>query len=504
VRITNKKLIVICLAVVTACGSKEAPQSTVDHQQPVSHAAPYAIGSSTFFIHDSSRPFDSVAGVDSGIRTLITEIWYPVDHDQLEGKWKPYRQANYGDYVFGNRDMHRLMMTKTTFFHLTTDTVRDGVTEEQIDAAIEELFLRERQSYVDAPVAQSVATFPVVVMSHGDAGSRYNMESVCEFLAAHGYVVIAPEHTGNSPYSMTGSDPTLDEHGGDPEFRALMADVLPLLNEHGAYGSEDNYGQSYTPLSSGRDSAQFLVDLDNSLLQRLNDLRATLDELDKMNTDGRFAGRLELDRIGLTGRSFGGATTLMGLSMEQRFTAGVSVVPPGFTDTRSALPPELLIPTGRESVLLGAEGPFPLTTIAKPTLLLSGGEDQLIIGLAANMAKSGGGPEPTADNPHPTVRQAYENADVPVVWGLLADSNHSTFGVSGGYWWPQLKPDTQQRYFEPDSSFTLIAPARAHKMQQEKSLAFFDLTIRQDQSAKQRLMDQSYQSGGLTLEFRNF
>ena len=55
-----------------------------------------------------------------------------------------------------------------------------------------------------------------------------------------------------------------------------FADVLDLLNEHGAYGPDDNYGQSYTPLSEGRGNVEFLQYLDQSLLQRLNDLRAAL------------------------------------------------------------------------------------------------------------------------------------------------------------------------------------------------------------------------------------
>jgi hypothetical protein len=87
---------------------------------------------------------------------------------------------------------------------------------------------------------------------------------------------------------------------------------------------------------------------------------------------------------------------------------------------------------------------------------------------------------------------------------LLENSNHSTFGVSAGYWWPNLKPDTQLRTFNPSESFTLIAPAVAHKMQQEMALAFFDVTIRQEQSALADILDQRYQHQGLTLEARNF
>jgi hypothetical protein len=41
-------------------------------------------------------------------------------------------------------------------------------------------------------------------------------------------------------------------------------------------------------------------------------------------------------------------------------------------------------------------------------------------------------------------------------------------------------------------------------MQKEKALAFFDLTIRQDSSARGDLLNQDYRSQGLILEARNF
>ena len=293
----------------------------------------------------------------------------------------------------------------------------------------------------------------------------------------------------------------------DPEFREVMAGVMPHLSELGTYGDEEHYGQSYTPLAEGRGSLEFLQDLDRSLLQRLNDLRAALRELDRMNESG-FAGAgpgaLDLDRIGLMGRSFGGATTLVGLAMEPRFTAGFAVVPPGWSDPRPALPPEALASPGQESVLFAAEGPFPLTAVVKPTVLLSGAEDALIIGLAAQVAASTGGDAPTAGNPHPLLRESFESTDAPVAWGLLADSNHATFGVSGGYWWPELKPNTQARTFDPDTEFELIEAYLAHEMQSELAIDFFDLTIRGDESALSRLGNNRYEADGLTLELRNF
>lgn len=490
------------LLAILACGCApdNPPQQSMDSAKQKKFDRPYAVGSATRFIHDASRTYDSVGGADVGIRTLITEIWYPVEHE-IVTEPSEYRRATYGDYVFGNRDMHRVMMTQTTFFHLTPDTVREGVSQDQIDSAIDVLFSRKRNSYADAPLADSELKFPVVVMSHGDAGSRYNMETVCEYLAAHGYVVIAPEHTGNSPYSMTGSDPALAQGS---EFRAQMADVMKLLDEHGAYGSQQGFGQSYTPLSEGVSAVEFVTQLDRSLLQRMNDLRATLRELDAMNAEGLFAGRLDLRRIGLMGRSFGGTSVVVGLNLEDRFTAGMSVVPPGWTDPRANVPAEMLAAAGQESVLLSRDGPFAALTFSKPTLLLSGAEDNLIIGMGAAIAKSDGTSLPSPNNPHPRLRDAYEQSKAPVVWGLLADSNHGSLGVSGDYWWPGLKPDMQNRYFHPEERFKRVAPSTAHQIQQELALAFFDLTIRQDESAKRRLLSNPYADQGLTLESRNF
>jgi dienelactone hydrolase len=340
-------------------------------------------------------------------------------------------------------------------------------------------------------------------MSHGDAGSRYNMETVCEYLAANGYVVIAPEHTGNSPFSMIGRDPALALDGGDPDFRARMSGVLGLLGEHGEYGDVSHFGQSYSPLGGSGITPQGLAALDQSLVERVNDLRATLDKLAQLNQRGFFAGALNLESIGLMGRSFGGATTLAGLALEGRFTAGLAVVPPSLPDIRAALPAELLAPPESESALLASEGPYALGEINKPTLLLSGAEDALIIGLAASMAASAGAPAPSPENPHPFLRAAFEQSTAPVVWGLLADSNHASFGVAGPWWWPRLKPDQFPRYFDPAEQYTLVDAQLAHRIQRELALAFFDWSIRGDEGALAHLAENPWEKQGFALESRN-
>jgi dienelactone hydrolase len=486
-------LVVVFALMLSACQTASNDQSVEGLVVPTDQKLPYAVGSQTRFIHDSSRPYDSVGGVDVGIRSLITEIWYPVEHQQIKGG--EYQQATYGDYVFGDRQVHRLMMTQTTFFHLTPETVRPDVDQRDIDAAIEELFNRKRKSFIDAPLATDKKTYPVLVMTHGDAGSRYNMESACEYLAAHGYIVIAPEHTGNSPFSMTGRDPEID---------GILSEVKPFLNNDGTYGSVEKYGQTYTPLVSDRAGPQAMVKLDNSLLQRVGDLRATLAELDRMNSQGAFKGRLDLDGIGVFGRSFGGTTTLAALSLEPRFSSGAAVVPLVMPDVRTLLPAQFRKAVGAESVMLNATGTASIHQINKPTFLLSGAEDSLIIGVGKTLSESFKSEAPTPENPLPALRKSYLESKAPVIWGLLENSNHGSFGVSAPYWWPDLKPKAQDRFFAPHEPFDLVDAAIAHDVQRQKLLHFFNVTIKKEIDQIDALMRNQFEGSGLIFESRNF
>ncbi|WP_307874553.1 alpha/beta hydrolase family protein [Frankia nepalensis] len=56
--------------------------------------------------------------------------------------------------------------------------------------------LRSRVAVADAP--PEAGPFPLVVFSHGSAGSRVQFASLAEALASHGYVVAAPDHVGDT------------------------------------------------------------------------------------------------------------------------------------------------------------------------------------------------------------------------------------------------------------------------------------------------------------------
>ncbi len=103
--------------------------------------------------------------------------------------------------------------------------------------------------------------FPLVVYSHGSGGLRYIASYYTEAIASYGYIVAAPDHTGN-----TAVDRLL---GTEAEF-------------------------------------------DETALNRPNDVEAAIDAmLDPTNTDtASFVASVDPESIAVTGHSFGGFTSL--------------------------------------------------------------------------------------------------------------------------------------------------------------------------------------------------
>ncbi|MBM3884187.1 MAG: hypothetical protein FJ387_31525 [Verrucomicrobia bacterium] len=112
--------------------------------------------------------------------------------------------------------------------------------------------------FVAAPLLITQERYPVLLFSHGLAGSRTHQSQIAEELASHGYVVVAPDH---------------------PD----------------CWASEFPDGR-YLAGNRGGDNAG-----------RFNDFAFLLDELVRLDAnDPVFAGRFDLDRMGIFGMSYGG------------------------------------------------------------------------------------------------------------------------------------------------------------------------------------------------------
>lgn len=111
---------------------------------------------------------------------------------------------------------------------------------------------------------------PIVIWSHGLGGSRDGADYIGEHLASHGYLAVHVQHPG--------SDSSLLREG------LRQGGIMETFQKN---ASAQNY---------------FL---------RIQDIHFLIDELERMNeaADGPLSGRLDLERIGMSGHSFGARTS---------------------------------------------------------------------------------------------------------------------------------------------------------------------------------------------------
>ena len=147
----------------------------------------------------------------------------------------------------------------------------------------------------DAPVAKAHGPFPLVIFSHGQAAVRYQSTFYTVLLASHGFVVVSTDHEGGTLY-----------------------DVVRGSLQNTAAGIETRPG----------------------------DVMYLLNRLSRLKEDDPLFGTLDLDRIGVTGHSFGAVTSLRVAVLDPRVKA---IVPQAPTSTEVAWlalpgPPTLEIP----------------------------------------------------------------------------------------------------------------------------------------------------------------
>lgn len=131
--------------------------------------------------------------------------------------------------------------------------------------------------------------YPIVLFSHGFGGHRRQSTFFATHLASHGYVVASVDHTGNTIIDM--AQITLQVMMGQP-----MPDPGPLV-----------------------------ADL---ITARPADVSFMLDSLLKGDL-GVDPAHLESERVGMSGHSFGGWTTLQTTGLDKRIRAALPMAPAG-------------------------------------------------------------------------------------------------------------------------------------------------------------------------------
>jgi dienelactone hydrolase len=171
---------------------------------------------------------------------------------------------------------------------------------------------------------------PLIAFSHGYGGHRRQSTFLCTHLASHGYVVAAVDHTGNTVFDVLHTVMQLAAGGPRPDSDAILREFVEL---------------------------------------RPADVSFMLDQV----LAGEFEAVIDAARIGMAGHSFGGWTTLVTSTRDQRIRAAVPLAPAG---GESPLPAQLL----SKALLAGWSRDVPTLFVVadRDTLLPLGGMHGLL------------------------------------------------------------------------------------------------------------------------------
>jgi len=159
------------------------------------------------------------------------------------------------------------------------------------------LSLVRTHAYRDVPVSNAQPSYPVLIFSHGHVGFIEQNLTQMEELASQGYIVCSMAH----PYHTIAT--------GFPDGRVVPADS-DLANDFlkGISPSREVYAEH---LRIWTDDTRFLID--------------ELERFQAGEKESLFVGKLDMDRLGIFGQSFGGVTAVQVCSLDDRCQAGINL-----------------------------------------------------------------------------------------------------------------------------------------------------------------------------------
>ncbi|KAG2500884.1 hypothetical protein HYH03_001644 [Edaphochlamys debaryana] len=202
--------------------------------------------------------------------------------------------------------------------------------------------------HYQAPVDRSLGPLPVVIFSHGIAGTRNAYSSICIELASRGYVVMALEHSdgsastarlprlapASSSSSNSASNPApasaaaaVGASGNGPAFSAAAS---------ASYDGTADYGSEYVGYGGFGDKPEQLrktrhrvaeVNAALQLLRRIHEGHPEgIREVPSAVASG-LEGQLDLSRTAVVGHSYGGATAAAAAAMLPDLKAAICLDP---------------------------------------------------------------------------------------------------------------------------------------------------------------------------------
>ncbi|MDQ0175101.1 alpha/beta hydrolase family protein [Bacillus chungangensis] len=227
----------------------------------------YAVGTISQHLKDETRE-EILTTKQGDKRELMINVWYPVNPEAAKQKTKEHYPSELGEAISLVFDIPKQLFSHVTMIptHVVTGL----------------------------ELSKDETSYPVLLFSPGVRSTRFQSMTAIEELVSHGYIVVGIDHPITSAKVSFPDGKTLFYKPG-PEFTT----------------SAEVYENNIKGISIRTADASFVLD--------------TLTEWNKKNSDSIFEGKLDLNRVGIFGHSYGGATTAETLAQDKRFKAGVSL-----------------------------------------------------------------------------------------------------------------------------------------------------------------------------------
>lgn len=525
-------------------GPDPAPAPAVIPGDLVSGAyspGPYAVGVQPNFVYDEGRPFDewgskyksdeyqellariTASGQPS---TVVTNVYYPSPPSGSPVERPAAFHPSPLQAAAAGGDRHTVL------------DLHMGNAELAAGNQVAKDPSHEYQSFVGAPLA--AGAFPLVVMIHGLGGDLLTWNQAAEHLASHGYVVATLAYTSDSTRTPVFEDPgapfasasTRDEVDAAYALRSQETGPRVFANFLGMmYGFEGEVGPGMMPDPSeltarpggGLEAGRMMADL---FEQRTNDLGSVIREMSVLagpgpecsealggdDLCGFFEGSVDMENVGVMGHSLGSMTTQSALAFLPEVDTAVAFnngMPSrwepfgGFPDSSGdpgmpdGVPRDIMF-------VIGSDDYFVHTVFREIHMRwfeMAGGDVSETYPLEIERAW------PTADDPQPVARAAYDRALGAKALVTFRDQGHgdATDDVMGadrpGFMSegarvplePGAPPEKYQALgWVSDDGGDVFLP---HQMRNYLVKAWFDWQLKGDDSQRGAILDHPFEIG---------